>query len=217
MKMIRWIGVVVASALLGCGGGGDGGTTQPPPPPPPPPPTTQTLGSISTSVTSMNLVAGNTQTITVTAFDTQGAVIASPGTPLFGVAQQAIADVDAAGVVLGISAGTTQVTVSLARGGVTRTAAVAVTVTGALPATASVSTTSGDVFTPRTVAIARGGSVIWTFGATIHNVLFGATAGAPQNIANTSGTTESRTFLTAGNFSYDCSLHAGMTGQVIVR
>jgi plastocyanin len=214
MRVTRFAGLVMTSALLACGGGGgdDGGTTNPPPPPP----STQTLGSISTNVTSMNLLAGNTQTITVSAFDTQGAVITNPGTPTFTSSQITVADVDAVGVVTGISAGNAVVTVSLSRGGITRTATVAVAVTGQLPVSASVSTTSGDVFTPNAVAIARGGSVTWTFGTTIHNVTFG-TAGAPSSIANASNTQESRTFTQAGNFAYNCTLHAGMNGQVIVR
>lgn len=216
MHVTRFACLVMTSTLLACGGGGDddGGTTNPPPPPPQ---NTQTLGSISVSPTSMNLTAGNTQTITVSAFDPQGAVISNPGTPTFTSAQVAVADVDATGVVLGITAGSSVVTVSLSRGGITRTATVAVTVTGQLPAIASVSTTSGDVFTPSTVAIALGGSVTWTFGATIHNVTFGGTAGAPNNIGNSSGTQVSRTFTQVGNFSYTCTLHAGMNGQVIVR
>ena len=83
MRLTRFACLVVTSALLGCGGGGgdDGGTTNPPPPPPPP--NTQTLGSISTNPTSMNLLAGNTQAITVSAFDAAGAVIVNPGTPVF--------------------------------------------------------------------------------------------------------------------------------------
>jgi plastocyanin len=216
MQVDRLTFLVVTSALLGCGGGGsdDGGTTGPPPPPPG---TTQTLGSISTNVTSINLVAGNSQTITVTAYDTQGGVISNPGTPTFTSSQANVADVDAAGIVFGVSSGTTVVTVSLVRGSVTKTASVSVTVTGTLPSTASVSTTSGDVFTPGTVAIARGGSVTWTFGTTIHNVTFAGSAGAPNNIPNTSGGTESRTFTQAGNFSYVCTIHSGMNGQVVVR
>lgn len=216
MHVTRLACLVMTSTLLACGGGGDDGGTNPPPPPPPPP-STQTLGSISTNVTSLNLTAGSTQTITVSAFDTQGAVITNPGTPTFTSGQITVADVDATGAVLGISAGNTSVTVSLTRGGITRTAMVTVAVTGQLPSIASVSTQSGDVFTPSTVAIALGGSVTWTFGATIHNVTFGGTAGAPSNIGNSSGTQASRTFTQAGNFSYSCTLHAGMNGQVIVR
>src|SRR5574339_25467 len=101
MKVTRWAGVAVASAILGCGGGGGddgGGTTGPPPPPP----TTQTLGSISTSVTSLNLSAGNSQTITVSALDTQGGVIANFPSPLFTSTAATVAEVDGSGSVLAI-------------------------------------------------------------------------------------------------------------------
>lgn len=218
MQVSRLATLVLAAAVFGCGGGGDdGGTTGPPPPPPPPPGTNQTLGSITTNVSIMNIAAGNTQTISVTALDTQGAVISNPGTPTFSVVQASIATVDASGQVFGVSAGSTVVNVSLTRSGVTRTATVTVNVTGTLPASAGVSTTSGDVFSPNTVAISRGGSVTWTFGLTIHNVQFEGGAGAPANIPDRSNTTESRTFTTAGDFSYNCTLHAGMTGKVFVR
>lgn len=127
-----------------------------------------------------------------------------------------MAEVDVGGVVLGLGAGTTTVTASLTLGGVTRTAAVGVTVTGVLPAVANVSTSLGDAFTPNKVAIGRGGSVIWTFSATAHNVNFTG-AGAPSNISDRFNTTESRTFSTAGNFAYNCLIHAGMSGTIIVR
>lgn len=217
MQVSRLATLVLAAAVFGCGGGGDDGGTTGPPPPPPPPPSTQTLGSITVSPTSMNLLAGNTQTISVTALDTQGAVISNPGTPTFSVSPAGFASVDAAGLVVGIAAGTATVTVTLTRSGVTRTATVNVVVTGSLPGTASVSTTSGDVFSPNNVSIARGGSVTWTFGVTVHNVTFQGGAGVPANIPDRSNTSESRTFATAGDFSYNCTLHAGMTGQVIVR
>ena len=57
----------------------------------------------------------------------------------------------------------------------------------------------------------------WSFGARAHNVIFGSAAGAPANIDVTSNAQVARTFATAGTFGYDCSLHAGMVGTVIVR
>ena len=216
MTVARWACVVVTSALLGCGGGGDddGGTN---PPPPPPPPNNQTLGSISTNVTSLNLVAGNTQTITVSAFDTQGGVIVNFGTPTFTVVSSTVAEVDAGGTVLGLTGGSTTINVSVTMGAVTRTAPVAVVVTGSLPTLANVSTQSGDIFTPAKVAISQGGQVTWTFGGVEHTVVF-SNAGAPGGI--TSGgysSSHSRTFGSSGNFNYVCTIHAGMSGQVIVR
>ena len=215
MKVTRWACVAITSALLGCGGGGgDDGPTNPPPPPPPPPPPT-TLGSISTNVTSLNLVAGNTQTITVSAFDTQGGTIVN-FTPVFS-ATGTSAEVDGGGTVLGLTAGASTINVAVTLGAVTRTASVAVNVTGALPSQGNVSTTSGDFFTPNKLAIGQGGQVTWTFGGTEHTVVFSGT-GAPGGI--TSGgysSSHSRTFNQAGNFSYVCTIHAGMNGQVIVR
>ena len=216
MRVIRFACLVVTATLLGCGGGGgdDGGTTNPPPPPPP---CGQTLGSIVTNPTSLNLVAGNTQAITVTAFDPSGGVISNAGTPTFSSASAAVAEVDGSGTVLGVNQGSTTINVSLTMGSVTRTATVATAVTGILPSQQNVSTTSGDFFTPNKVAIARGGQVTWTFGGTEHTVVFSG-VGSPGGI--TSGgysSSHSRTFAQAGNFSYVCTIHTGMNGQVIVR
>ena len=127
MRVIRLACIAATSALLGCGGG-DGDATDPPPPP-----TNQTLGSITTNVTSVNLTAGNTQVITVSALDTQGAVITNPGTPTFSSVSTTIAEVDGSGTVLGLTSGNTTINVSLTRGGVTKTAQVTVTVTGTVP------------------------------------------------------------------------------------
>ena len=218
MKVTRLACLVITSALLACGGGGgddDGGTTGPPPPPPPG--NTQTLGSITTSVSTLNMIAGGTQTITVTALDTQGQVISNPGAASFTSTNATIAEVDGSGQVTAYSSGAATINVSLTRGSVTRTAAVAVTVTGSLPSQAGVSTTSGDVFTPNKVLIAQGGSVTWTFGITAHNVTFNAAPGAPSRIDDTYSISVSRSFNQSGNFTYTCTIHAGMQGQVVVR
>ena len=104
-------------------------------------------------------------------------------------------------------------------GGVTKTVTVTVNVSGTLPAQADVIASSGDyVFTPKNVAIARGGSVTWTFGVLEHTVTFTNTAGAPASISSGGySAAVSRTFGSAGNFAYTCTIHAGMSGQVVVR
>jgi plastocyanin len=153
----------------------------------------------------------------VSAFDTQGGVIVNAGTPVFSSVSAAIAEVDGSGTVLGIKQGSTTINVSLTMAGVTRTASVAAAVTGTLPFQSNVSTTSGDFFTPNKVVVAQGGQVTWTFGGTEHTVVFSG-VGAPGGI--TSGgysSSHSRTFAQTGNFSYVCTIHAGMSGQVIVR
>jgi plastocyanin len=49
-----------------------------------------------------------------------------------------------------------------------------------------------------------------------HNVTFDAAAGAPANIADRTSGGDSRTFMTAGIFDYQCTIHPGMNGQVTV-
>lgn len=85
---------------------------------------------------------------------------------------------------------------------------------------ASASVAAGDnsnVFTPASVEVARGAVVTWTFGARPHNVIFNSAAGAPANVEVTSNAQVARTFNTVGSFAYDCTLHSGMTGTVVVR
>ena len=86
-------------------------------------------------------------------------------------------------------------------------------------ATATVQATPSIQFTPRTVNLTVGGTVTFAFGAVDHNLYFdNAPAGAPANItAPTSNTSVTRTFATPGRFDYNCHLHPGMTGTVVVQ
>lgn len=212
MQFLRVLGAGLLAVAAACGGGGDdgGGTTNPN--------GQQTLNEIRPSVTSLSLTAGQSSTITVTALNASGGTITSAGNPSFTTRSATIAEVTAQGVVFAVAAGTTTIDISLTFGGVTKTASVAVSVTGTLGTTATVAAgAASNTFQPQVVGVARGGSVTWSFAALEHNVTFSAGGGAPANIPNTTNASVSRTFGTAGNFPYDCSLHAGMTGTVIVR
>ncbi len=210
MHLVRRTVQLGALLLIAACGGGDSGNTPTNPNP------TVTLGSVVPSVTTLALGAGQTQTISATARDVNNNTIAASGYT-YTSNNNSIAVVSSAGRVTGLSAGSATITVSLTLGGVTRTATVAVTVTGALPTSATVAAGANtNDFTPEFVAIARGGTVTWTFGATIHNVEFGSTAGAPQGIGNSQNTQATRTFATAGTFAYTCTLHSGQNGTVLV-
>ena len=89
--------------------------------------------------------------------------------------------------------------------------------TPAAPAANEVIATTESTFNPTTLTVAKGTTVTFTFQSTVHNVQFANTTGAPANIANTSNSAVQRVFATAGTFGFDCSLHSGMHGTVVVN
>ncbi len=128
----------------------------------------------------------------------------------------ALATVDQSGKVAAVAAGTVNIRAT-AQADATKFAESAVTVTAAMfPSVAQVVAGADNQFNPNSVDLALGGTVTWAFGSVLHNVTF-TTSGAPANIGNTSNADVSRTFNAAGTFTYDCTLHAGMTGRVIVH
>ena len=74
-----------------------------------------------------------------------------------------------------------------------------------------------DAFTPFLVKLLAGGTVTWRFPSREHNVIFVPAAGVPADIQITSNTSVTRTFTSPGFFRYDCTIHPGMSGQVVVR
>jgi plastocyanin len=85
------------------------------------------------------------------------------------------------------------------------------------PTDAPVVSMPGFSFSPFTTTIPSGGSVVFDFPAESHNVIFDRIAGAPQDIQATTSRRVSRMFGTRGTFPYDCTLHPGMSGVVIVQ
>ena len=190
-----------------CGGGGSGTTN--------PPASTQRLNSVELTPSTLALSAGRTGLLTPVAKDQQGAVIDVASGYSFVSSVATVAEVSSTGSVLAVSAGSSTITVTLTRDGVTRSASAVVTVTGVLPDRGAVSATPDNAFVPDSIVISRGGQVTFTFQAT-HNVNFLGT-GAPSNILTTSGATVERLFAVVGDFPFTCSLHGGMTGIVKVR
>lgn len=88
------------------------------------------------------------------------------------------------------------------------------------PATPSgtVVTAAGASFTPATTTIAQGSSVTWQISGNTHNVTFGNNKPAEGNIGNTAaGGSATRSFPTPGTYPYECTLHSGMAGTVVVQ
>lgn len=85
------------------------------------------------------------------------------------------------------------------------------------PQGAAVQATPAITFSPGQIGIAAGEAVTWEFQSVAHNVFFDATAGRPGDIPGfNSGSSISRTFGTAGTFDYECRIHPGMRGTVVV-
>jgi plastocyanin len=78
--------------------------------------------------------------------------------------------------------------------------------------------TPGNTFSPFSTTIAVGATVKFNITGVPHNVIFVRTqAGAPADINVVSNVVVSRTFATRGTFPYDCTVHPGMSGQVVVQ
>jgi plastocyanin len=200
-------------ALMGCGGGGGSST-----PTTPVTPAAPKLATIRLPSANVSLAAGEITTLAPVALDASGAAIAGATGYTYSSGTTTVAETQASGGVIGISAGNSVITVSLTRDGVTATATTTVAVTGTLPATATVAAGASDqTFTPPTLVVARNASVTYSFGALTHNVTYRTATGAPTNVPNSASTTVARVFPTAGDFTYDCTIHAGMTGMVMVR
>jgi plastocyanin len=84
---------------------------------------------------------------------------------------------------------------------------------------ATVQATPAERFTPGRVNLIAGGTVTFAFGSLEHQVFFNsAAAGAPQDIPEpTANKTVTRTFTTPGTFFYNCRIHPGMSGTVVVE
>ena len=126
-----------------------------------------------------------------------------------------IASVNGSGRVLGIAQGSANITAS---SGVISSQPITFTVTTG--SVAAVFTMQANTFTPAQATIRVGQSVLFDFPADLHNVIFRDRAqhpGVPADIPQTRLETVTRTFNTAGNFPFDCTLHPGMVGTVIVN
>ena len=174
------------------------------------------LTSVTISAAGSSVSVGGTLQFTASPKDQNGSAIAA--TLTWNSSVPANATISNSGLVTGVGAGTTSITVSATAGGVTKgSAPTVVTVTAiSYPASAAVNATLGLTFSPSSVDIAAGGMVTWNF-ATTHNVTFNPMAGAPADIPNTSSGSAAATFSIAGTFNYRCTIHAGMTGVVVVH
>ena len=173
--------------------------------------------SLGLSPATPAIAVGGTVQLVATPQDQNGSAMTGLGTPTFTTSAPAAATVSPGGLVTGIAAGTATITASLTAGGATHTATATVTVTAPQPGNVTV-TTPNQTFSPPTVTIASGGTVLWQFSGSTHNVTFAGAAPAGGNIPDTQpGNAVARTFTAPGTYSYQCTRHNGMTGTVVVQ
>src|SRR4051812_14386593 len=81
--------------------------------------------------------------------------------------------------------------------------------------------TLSSAFSPTSVSLNVGDAVRFNIVVASngegHDVTFDAKAGAPANIPVTKTGTISRVFTTRGTFHYNCFVHPGMSGDVVVQ
>jgi plastocyanin len=205
---LRLIPALLASlAAISCGG--DGAPSEPE--------TSVATVAISGKAT---VAPGATTQLTATAKNASGIEVTGL-TVSWASTYPEIATVNGAGLVNGLTTGSTIITATV--DGVPGLLGVTVSNgTNAPPPTADANVDAGgsNTFNPGSVEIAAGGTVSWTFNAGYgagHNVTFDAVNGAPADIGTTETGSVSRSFPTAGTFNYHCTNHAGMTGTVVVH
>jgi plastocyanin len=174
------------------------------------------VASITVTPATRTLAPNQTQALTVRALDALGNEITGAAAPTFGSSNTAVATVDGVGTVTAVNVGSATITATVVTVDGTRTATSEITVSiQTFPTTANV-TLGATSFSPQTVDIAVNGTVTWNnTSATLHNVTF-ASPTITDIPDHTSGSNP-RTFPAAGTFGYVCTLHAGMSGTVIVH
>jgi plastocyanin len=97
-------------------------------------------------------------------------------------------------------------------------ATVPFTVGGASAAATRTVTLKDIAFSPASLKVSRGTKVTFAFrdATTVHNV---TSTGAKRfkTISNRSTGSLSRTFQRSGTYRFQCTLHPGMTGRIVVR
>lgn len=175
--------------------------------------------SVGLTPSTPSLPAGGTLQLTAVALDQNGS--AMPGAAAeFTSSNTTVATVSSSGFVTGVAAGSATLTANITFGGVTKSGTAVVTVTAppAVGGGSATVTTPDDAFSPRAVTIIAGGSVTWQFSETTHNVTFSGAAPPGGSIPNQQpGNAVTRSFPTAGSYSYECTRHSGMTGTVQVQ
>lgn len=207
-RLVLLASALAASVTVSCGGGGAADGTSP---------AASIFTALALTPDDAAVTIGGTVQLQATPLDQRGNAMAGLPAPTFTSSAPATAQVDAAGMVTGVAAGSATVRATLTHGGVTATDSASVTVLGATAGRVTV-TTPNRTFSPASVTIAPGDTVTWVFSGAVHNVTFAGAQPPGGHIGDTNpGASVDRVFPAAGTYDYDCTRHSGMTGRVIVQ
>ncbi|MFI5245122.1 MAG: plastocyanin/azurin family copper-binding protein [Gemmatimonadales bacterium] len=171
------------------------------------------LASLGVSAPGNTLAIGGTMQLSTSPLDQYGAPFQT--TVSWTSGSLFVATITGGGLVSGVAGGQAYM---YAHGGSLTDSTLVTVVTGAYPSSALVYMLP-YAYSPVQTDITLGGTVQFVFPSLGHNVFFNATpAGAPADIpGNVVNQTFARTFNTKGSFVYNCTIHPGMTGTIVVH
>ncbi len=177
------------------------------------------LSAATVTVADSPVEIGQGTQATIQGRDALGAVVAIGNrTVTYTSSNTTVATISNSGGVQGIGVGSTTIGISIADGTNTISATTALTVTAVAnaPQSADVSMLPQQ-FVPFQTTVKVGGNVRFFFTSIDHNVIWNPRlAGSPTDILVTVNTTVSRTFPTMGVYKYECTVHPGMVGVIVV-
>ena len=92
---------------------------------------------------------------------------------------------------------------------------------GVLPGIAQASTTvrarANHSWSPGTASIAQNGKIVWKNPTSVSHTVTSTSSNWSKDVTLSAGSQTSFTFRHTGTFRYKCTIHAGMTGKIVVQ